>query len=65
MQEIFLKDLEDVKNKQSTVNNKITEIKNALERTNRVIESEQMNEMKDRIMGINEAEYNKFKRKKQ
>ena len=35
MQEIFNKDLEELKNKQSTMNNAITEIKNTLEGTKR------------------------------
>ena len=33
MQEMFNKDLEELRNKQSTINNKITEIKNTLEET--------------------------------
>ena len=32
MQEMFNEDLEELKNKQSTMNNAITEIKNTLER---------------------------------
>ena len=33
MQEMFNKDLEELRNKQSTINNKITETKNTLEET--------------------------------
>ena len=40
--EMFNKDLEELKNKQSTMNSAITEIKNTLERTNgRVTEAEE------------------------
>ena len=42
MQEIFNKDLEELKNKQLTMNNAITEIKNTLEGTSsRVSEAEE------------------------
>jgi len=47
------------------MNNSITEIKNALEGINsRVIEAEgRISELEDRMVGINEAEWEKKKKK--
>ena len=64
MQEMFNKDLEEIKKSQSIMNNAITEIKSILEETNsRIIEAEdRINEMEDRMVKINEAERKKEKR---
>ena len=64
MQEMFTKDLEEIKKSQSIMNNAITEIKNTLEGTNsRIIEAEdRISEVEDRMVEINEAERNKEKR---
>ena len=60
---MFNRDLEELKNKQS---NKITEIKNTLEGINsRVTDAEErIRDLKDRVMEITEAEWNKEKRRK-
>ena len=60
MQEMFNEDLKKLKNKQSTMNNAITEIKNTLERTNNwVTEAEKwINELEDRMVEIIEAKQN-------
>ena len=65
MQEMFKKDLEEVRNSQSPMNNKITEIKYMLERTNsRVTEAgEWISELENMMPEINEAEWNKEKKK--
>ena len=57
MQEMFNKDLEEIKNSQSIMNNAITEIKNTLEGTNSIItEAEDWkSEVEDRMVEINEA----------
>ena len=67
MQEMFKKDLEEVRNSQSAMNNKITEIKYTLERTNsRVSEAgEWISELENMMPEINEAEWNKEKKKSQ
>ena len=64
MQELFNKDLEEVKKCQSIVNNAITEIKNTLEGTNsRITEAEdRISEVEDRMVEINESERKKEKR---
>ena len=61
MQEIFNKDLEEIKKSQSIMNNATTEIKNTLEGTNsRITEAEdRISEVKDRMVEINEAERKK------
>ena len=57
MQERFNKDLEEIKNSQLIMNNAITEIKSTLEGTNsRITKAEdRINEVKDRMVEINEA----------
>ena len=64
MQEMFSKDLEEIKNSQSIMNNAINEIKNTLEGTNsRIMEEEdRISEVEDRMVEINEAERKKEKR---
>ena len=61
MQEMFSKDLEEIKRSQSIMNNGITEIKSTLEGTNsRITEAEdRISEVEDRMVGINEAEREK------
>ena len=63
---MFNKNLEGIKNRQSTMNNTITEIKIKLEGTNsRIAEAvECICELKDRMVEITEAEQNKEKRLK-
>ena len=64
MQEVFNKDLEEIKKCQSLMNNAITEIKNTLEGTNsRIIEAEdRISEVEDRIVDINDADRGKKKK---
>ena len=64
MQEMFNKDLEEIKKNQLIMNNGINEVKNTLEGTNsRITEAEDMIiEIEDRIVEINEAERKKEKR---
>jgi len=61
IQEMFNKDLEEIKKSQSIMNNAITEIKNTLEGTNsRLTESEdRISEVEDKMVEINEAERKK------
>ena len=63
MQEMFNKDLEEIKSK-SIMNNAINEIKNTLEGTNsRITESEdRISEVEDNMVKINEAERKKEKK---
>ena len=63
MQEMFNKDLKEIKS-QSIMNNAITEIKSTLEGTNsRITEAEErISEVEDRMVEINEAERKKEKR---
>ena len=63
MQEMFNKDLEEIKS-QSTMNNAINEIKSTLEGTNsRVTEAQDtISEVEDRMVEINEAERKKEKK---
>ena len=58
MQEIFNKDLEEIKKSQSIMNNAITEVKRTLEGTNsRITEAEdRISEVEDRMVKIHEAE---------
>ena len=55
IQEMFNKDLEEIKRSQSIMNNATNEIKNTLERTNsRITEAEdRISEVEDRMVGIN------------
>ena len=64
MQEMFNKDLEELKNKQSTMNNAVTVITNTLEACNsRITEAEdRISKAEDRMVEINEAERIKEKR---
>ena len=61
MQEMFNKDLEEIKRSQSIMNNAITEIKSTPEGTNsRITEAEdRISEVEDRMVEINEAERKK------
>ena len=64
MQEMFSKDLEEIKKSQSIMNDAITEIKKALEGTNsRINEADdKISEVEDRMVEINEAERKKEKK---
>ena len=66
IQETFVKDLEELKSKQTMVNNTINEIKNSLEGiNNRITEAEeQISDLENKIVEINTAEQNKEKRMK-
>ena len=61
MQEMFSKDLEEIKKSQSIMNNAITKIKNTLEGTNsRITEAEEsISEVEDRMVEIYEVERKK------
>ena len=63
IQEMFNKDLEEIKKSQLIMNNAINEIKNTLEGTNsRITEAEdRISEVEDRMVEINEAERKKKK----
>ena len=58
MQEMFNKDLEEIKKSQYILNNAIAEIKSTLEGTNsRITEAEdRISEVEDRMVEINETE---------
>ena len=60
------KDIEEIKNKQTEMNNIITEIKNTLEGTNsRITEAEEwISALEDRMVKITAEEQNKGKRMK-
>ena len=64
--EMFNKDLEEIKSKETMMNNTINEIKNTLQGINsRITEAEeQINDLEDKIVEINTAEQNKGKRMK-
>ena len=64
MQEMFNKDLEELKNSQLKTNNAINEIKNSLEGTmSTIMETEdRISEVEDKMVEINEAEMKKEKR---
>ena len=66
MQEMFNKDLEELKNKQTEMNNTITEMKNTLEGINsRIPEAEEwISDLEDRMVEITAMEQNKEKRMK-
>ena len=66
MQEMFNKDLEELKNKQTEMNNTITEMKNTLEGINsRITEAEErISDLEDRMVEFTAAEHNKEKRMK-
>ena len=62
---VFNKDQEDIKNKQTVINNTITEIKNTLEGINsRISEAERISELEDKMVEITSEEQNKVKRMK-
>ena len=63
MQEMFGKDLEEIKKSQSIMNNAITETKSILEGTNsRITKAEdRISEVEDKMVEINEAERKKKK----
>ena len=66
VQEIFHKDLEELKNKQTEMNNTITEMKNTLEGINgRITEAEErISDLEDRMVEFTAVEQNKEKRMK-
>ena len=66
MQEMFNKDLEELKNKQTEMTNTITEMKTTLEGINSRIteEEERISDLEDRMVEITAAEQNKEKRMK-
>ena len=66
IEEMFNKDLEELKNKQTEMNNTIIEMKNTLEGiNNRVTEAEEwISDLEDRMVEITAIEQNKEKRMK-
>ena len=66
MQEMFNKDLEELKNKQTEINNIITEMKTTLEGINsRITEAdEQISDLEDRMVEFTAGEQNKEKMKR-
>ena len=64
MQEMFNKDLEEIKKGQLKMNNAINEIKNTLEVTNsrRTGTEDRISEVEDKMVEINEAEWKKEKK---
>ena len=66
MQEMFNKDLEELKNKQTEMTNTITEMRNTLEGINsRITEAEeQKSDLEDRMVEFTAMEQNKEKRMK-
>ena len=66
MQEMFNKDLEELKNKQTEMSNTITKMKNTLEGINsRITEAEErINDLEDRMVEFTAAEQKKEKRMK-
>ena len=66
MQEMFNKDLEELKNKQTEMNNTITEMKNTLEGiSSRITEAEEwITDLEDRMVEFTAVEQNKEKRMK-
>ena len=66
MQEMFNKDLEELKNKQTEMNNTINEMKNTLEGINsRITEGEEgISDLEDRMVEFTAVEQNKEKKMK-
>ena len=65
IQEMFNKDLEELKSKQTVMNNRINEIKNSLQGINSRIEAEErISDLQDKIVEITTAEQNKEKKMK-
>ena len=58
MQEMFTKDLEEPKNKQTEMNNTLERI------SSRITEAEQINDLEDRVVEITAAQWNIEKRMK-
>ena len=67
IKETFHKDLEELKSKQTVMNNKIKEIKNSLEGINsRITEAEErISDLEDKIVEITTSEQNKEKEQKE
>ena len=62
---MFNKDLEELKNKQTGMNNTTTEMKNTLERIkSRISEAENRCDLEDRMVEITASKQNKEKRMK-
>ena len=61
IQETFNKDLEDLKSKQTVMNNTVNEIKNSLEGRKNSLEGRK-NSLEDKIMEITTTEQNKEKK---
>ena len=66
IQEMFKKDLEELKSKQTVMNNTITKMKNTLEEINsRITEAEErVSDLEDRMVEFTAVEQNKEKRMK-
>ena len=64
LQETYNKDLEELKDKQSVINNTITEMKNTIEGINSRISQaeERISELEDRMVEITAEEQNKKKK---
>ena len=63
MQDMFKKDIEEIKKSQSIMNNAINEIKNTLEGTNRIMGAEdKISVVEDRMVEINETDRKKENR---
>ena len=63
MQEMFNKDLEEIKNSPSIMNNAITDQKHSVGTNSRINEAEDtISEVEDRFVEINEAERKKEKK---
>ena len=67
MQEMFNKDIQELRNKQIDMNNTITEMKNTLERINsRITEAEErVSDLEDRMAEFTAVEQNKKTREPQ
>ena len=65
IQETFNKDLEELKSKQTMMNNTIKEIKNSLEEINSTVTEaeERISDLEDKMVEITTTEQNKEKRK--
>ena len=61
IQETFTKDLEELKSKQTVMNNTINEIENSLEGINSRMAEERISDLEDKIVEITTAEQNKEK----
>ena len=64
IQETFTKDLEELKSKQTVMNNTINEIENSLEGINSRMAEERISDLEDKIVEITTTEQNKEKRMK-